>query len=131
MRGGMAGVPITVDLDGVTELALQVSDAGDGIACDQSDWADAKVTLADGREVWLGDLPFVEKADDSLKAEPPFSFSYGGKPSGELLKTWPVERAERRLDDTRTERIVTWTDPATGLQVRCLAVEYSDFPTVE
>ena len=65
------------------------------------------------------------------KPEVPFSFVYGGKPSVELLKTWKLERASKQLDDQRTERTLTWTDPKTGLVVRCVAVEYNDFPTVE
>lgn len=52
MREAVAGVPLTVDLDGATEFVLQVDDAGDGISCDQSDWADAKVVLNDGKTVW-------------------------------------------------------------------------------
>ena len=36
------------------EFTLEASDAGDGIACDHANWADAKVTLADGqRSAWL------------------------------------------------------------------------------
>ena len=50
---------------------------------------------------------------------PFFSFTYGGKPSTELLKTWKLERASRRLDDQRTERTLAFTDPKTGLVVRC------------
>ena len=65
------------------------------------------------------------------EAEPFFSFTYDGKPSAELLKTWKVDRATRRIDENRTERTVTYTDPRTGLTVRCVGVEYSDFPTVE
>ena len=44
-----------------TEFTLAVSDSGDGFSCDQADWADAQVTLADGKTVWLGDLPLVER----------------------------------------------------------------------
>ncbi|NQT53971.1 NPCBM/NEW2 domain-containing protein, partial [bacterium] len=62
MREGMAGVPVSVDLAGATEFVLDVGDGGDGISCDQSDWADAKVVLADGETVWVGDLPFIEAA---------------------------------------------------------------------
>ena len=39
----------SVDLQGAREFALIVSDAGDGISCDQADWADAKVVLADNQ----------------------------------------------------------------------------------
>jgi alpha-galactosidase len=60
-----------------------------------------------------------------------FSFSYAGKPSAELLKTWESKRTTRELDDKRTERTLAFTDPKTGLTVRCVGVEYRDFPTVE
>lgn len=63
--------------------------------------------------------------------EPGFSFTYGSQPSAELLTGWQVERGQRALDAQRTEHIVTYSDPATGLQVRCVAVEYADFPAVE
>ncbi len=64
-------------------------------------------------------------------ADAPFSFTYGGKPSSELLKSWKATRASRKLDAARTERVLTYTDPATGLAIACRAVEYRDFPTVE
>ncbi len=131
LHEGMAGVPVSVDLGGATEFVLDIGDAGDGISCDQSDWADAKVELADGKTLWLGNLPLLESPGAMFDAEPPFSFTYGGKPSGELLKTWDLQRSSRRLDDQRTERTLVWTDPRTGLAVRCAAVEYHDFPTVE
>ena len=80
MREGMAGVPVNVPLDGAREFTLEIGDAGDGISCDQSDWADAKVVLADGRELWLGDLPLLDKAREPYSTQPPFSFQYGGRP---------------------------------------------------
>jgi alpha-galactosidase len=130
MREGQAGRPVSVALQGATELTLEVSDAGDGISCDQADWADARVTLAGGKTVWLGDLPILT-APDEVSTEPPFSFSYGGRPSSDLLRTWKLERAARTIDRNRAGCTLTWTDPATKLQVRCEAVEYRDFPTVE
>jgi alpha-galactosidase len=72
-----------------------------------------------------------EAAPEGKAAEPFFSFSYDGKPSGDLLKTWKVERSTRKIDDKRTEHTLAYTDPKTGLVVRCVGVEYSDFPTVE
>lgn len=126
MREGAAGVPVAVDLKGATTLTLAISDSGDGISCDQSDWAEAKVTLEDGREIWLGDLPFAEPP-----AGLPFSFVYGGKASGELLAKWPRKEEVRKLDDARTARDISWTDPETGLEVRCAMVTYRDFPTAE
>jgi alpha-galactosidase len=61
----------------------------------------------------------------------PFAFMYDGRPSSDLLTAWPLERSSRDLGQSQTERILTWTDPKTGLQVRCVAIEYHDFPTVE
>ena len=62
---------------------------------------------------------------------PPFSFDYGGKPFAELVKGWKVERSSEKIDSNRTRRTVLYTDPGTGLEVKCVAVEYADFPTVE
>ena len=126
-------MPVNVDLDGATEFVLPVDDGGDGIGCDQADWAEAQVMLEDGRELWLGDLPLVEGAGRKpLSTEPPFSFTYDGKPSAELLPHWKVQRASReagrqRASSTRS----TYTDDATGLAGALRGVEYRDFPTVE
>ena len=131
MREGMAGKPVTVNLGGAPEFVLQVDETPDGIACDQADWAEAKVTLADGRELWLADLPLREGERAPYPTEPPFSFVYDGRPSADLLKTWKQARGSRKLDAACTERTLTWTDSSTGLLLRCVAVEYADFPTVE
>jgi len=61
----------------------------------------------------------------------PFSFRLGGKPSGELLQSWVVEREQRDLDRQRTRYSTSYTDPKSGLIVRCEAVAYHDFPTIE
>lgn len=63
--------------------------------------------------------------------EPPFSFMYNGRPSGEILKTWKLERVSKKLDSQRTEQTLTYRDPSTGLVVRCVGMEYHDFPSVE
>jgi hypothetical protein len=39
--------------------------------------------------------------------------------------------ADERLDANRTRRTLAWTDPKTGLEVRCVAVDYADYPGVE
>ena len=130
VREGMAGVPVKVKLDGAREFILQADDGGDGISCDQADWAEARVQLQDGREVWLADLPLQEGAGrPPFTTEPPFSFTYDGKSSVDLQ--WKAARASRKLDDQRTEHVLTYADDKTGLQVRCVAVEYHDFPTIE
>jgi alpha-galactosidase len=131
MREGMAGIPVNVPLDGAKEFTLAVGDAGDGISCDQADWADAKVVLSDGRELWLGDLPLLNKARKPYDAQPPFSFQYGGQASSEFLGQWKLERASQKLDEQRDQLTLSWSDPQSGLCVRCVGVQYDDYPTVE
>ncbi len=132
MREGMPAERVKIDLGGATEFLLEVGDAGDGIACDQADWADAKITLTDGRILWLGDLPVIQGQEaPAVSADLPFSFSYDGQPSTALLEQWSVDRQVKRLDEQRTERTITWTDPKTQLALRWVAIEYHDFPTVE
>jgi len=61
----------------------------------------------------------------------PFSFTCGSGPSSDLFaKSKPV-RKTRRLDAARTLRSLTWTDAATGVQVRLEATAYRDYPAVE
>lgn len=129
MREGMAAVPVVADLGGATEFAIAVTDGGDGISSDQAAWADAKIVMADGSEIWLDDLPL---ADGPLRATGlPFSFTYDGKPSSELLKTWKLDRQTEKLDDARVQHTLTFIEPTTSLTLRCVVIEYLDFPTVE
>src|SRR5262245_23508009 len=58
----------------------------------------------------------------------PFSFNYAGQPSTTLLPAWTRKATSNKLDANRTEHILTWTDAKSGLEVRCRAVDYSDFP---
>ena len=131
LREGMPGVPVSVPLNGAKEFVLAISDAGDDISCDQSDWADARALLEDGTTLWLGDLPLQGQARLPYTAEPFFSFTYDGRPSAEFLSSWPLERASERVDDARTKHTLTYRDPATGLVVRCACIAYHDFPSVE
>jgi len=131
MREGMPGVPVSVELGGAVEFTLEVGDAGDGISCDQSDWAEARVELENGATIWLADLPLCGQRTDRYTTDPFIAFTYGGRPSSEFLASWPLDRASRELDEARTEHTLTYTDPDTGLVVRCRGVAYADFPTIE
>jgi alpha-galactosidase len=131
MKVNTPGKPVEVDLKDATAFVLEVGDAGDGIGWDQAVWADAQVELADGKTVRLGDLPVLEVQDGLYSVDPPFSFTYNGRPSSEFLGTWKVDRTTKKIDDHRTGHTVVYSDPAGGLSVRCEAVEYDDFPTVE
>lgn len=74
---------------------------------------------------WLQNALFANKTGA------PFSFVYCGKSSSELLGGWKLSRDRRGLDAQRREYMLTWTDLATGLKARCVAVRYADFPVVE
>ena len=126
LRGGDAPRDIQVELGGADEFVLQVTDADDGIVCDAANWADARVTLTDGRVIFLGGPKSGEFSTD-----PPFSFHYDGKHSRELLPHWKLTRSARPIDENRTAHVLTYWDPETKLEVRCEAVAYQDFPTVE
>jgi alpha-galactosidase len=157
LREGSPECLVEVDLEGATELLLQVDATPDGIACDQADWAEARVVLRDGDALWLADLPLDDNRSGlAAPSGQPFSFIYDGKPSADLLKGWkrqdsrrtvgrsvplsagqtpalatpPPARAALSTQD-RTEHTLIWTDPGTGMQVRCVAIEYREFPTVE
>jgi len=122
---------VNVDLGGATEFVLQIAETPDGISCDQADWAEAKVILQNGRELWLADLPLREGELEPYSIEPPFSFVYDGKPSRELFPPTAARRSTLKLDDNRTEQTLQWTDSRTQLALRCVMVEYRDFPVVE
>ncbi len=66
-----------------------------------------------------------------LLRRPPFSFTYAGRLSSELLPTWRSQRQETKLDADRTKIATIITDPRTGLQVHWQAVRFSDFPALE
>ncbi len=61
----------------------------------------------------------------------PFSFTYDGKSSRDFLGSWPMKMEDSAPKPGQAQRIFTWTDPQTGLEVRCVAVEYTDFPVIE
>jgi alpha-galactosidase len=65
------------------------------------------------------------------QAKMPFSFVYDGQASDKLLGDWPKKAESKQLDANRTQHTCTWTDPKTALEVRCVAVDYADFPAIE
>jgi alpha-galactosidase len=75
--------------------------------------------------------PWLEEHLLSEAAQPPFSFVYDRQGSSSLLKAWPRKTGTRQLDDGRTEHVVVWTDPRTGLQVSIRALEFANSHVVE
>ncbi len=67
---------------------------------------------------------------DSREAMP-FSFVYNGQASDAVLASLARQTQRKQLGQNRTEHILTWADPRTGLDVRCVAVEYADYPALE
>ncbi len=65
------------------------------------------------------------------KAKAPFSFVYDGRASETVLAEWPRKVESQKLDATRTQHTLVWTDPNSGLEVRCVAVDCADYPAVE
>jgi alpha-galactosidase len=119
--------PIDVPLAGATTFDLVVGIGPDDRSYDQADWCDARVVFEDGTEVWLDDLARRPAADTEL----PFSFVYGGQPSAGFLATWQRQVDEVEVDASTRRRTLTFTDPATALEVRAVCLLYTDTPGVE
>ena len=134
LRGNQPGAEVDVDLNGASEFTISIDDGGDGIACDQSDWADARVELEDGSIFYLSDLAIVDRAnyDRTFGVEFPFSFVYDGKSSSEFLNDWKVTRTDfSPASDGKRTRSLIFTEPNDRLQVRCEITDYVDYPFVE
>ena len=131
LRENSPAVPVQVALNGALSFELAAGTGGDGMSCDQADWADARVVLENGSSLWLGDLPLEAVSKEPYSTRPFFSFEYGGKSSNTFLAQWPVTRESSVLDPQRTRHTITYRDPETGLEIRCQGVAYQDFPTVE
>lgn len=77
------------------------------------------------KSTWVAEHLLAEQGS------PPISFQYGASQRSKSFSSWQRETTQRQLDSNRTEHVITWTHPASGLQVRLVAVDYSDFPAVE
>ena len=133
LRGAQDAVEFELPLNGAQDFSLIIDDGGDGISCDQSDWADARVELEDGSILYLSDLDLVDSGryDRTLDLGFPFSFVYDGKSSSEFLNEWNLERSVSDVVDGKVERVLTFTEPNGRLQARCRVVDYVDYPFVE
>lgn len=74
LKGKMEAVPVDVDLGGARDFIIEAGDGGDGFSYDWSDWAEARVTLADGREIWLGDLPVEDQRSALVHWDPAVTY---------------------------------------------------------
>ena len=63
--------------------------------------------------------------------DPPFSFTYNGVNSIELLPHWQLTQTEEMLDAHRKKMTLVYLDSTTHLQLRCEAIIYNDYPAAE
>lgn len=128
-------IPIDIPLDSPNDINLIVTDGEDGIACDQSNWADIKVTLKDGKEIFLSDLPFINALGTApaqrFNSNIPFSFLYNDIPSDLILGKWEYREEKSKIDKNRNKTVQIYTDPTTMLEIRCERIDYLDFPISE
>ncbi|MHB0999899.1 MAG: alpha-galactosidase [Armatimonadota bacterium] len=127
MKASDAPIPVKIDLNGTTEFTLKTLDAGDGPEYDETNWADASVTLDDKHKIWLDESAVLLKSAQFSEGIP-FSFTYNGKQSSELLPKWDKKTKKTDLKDGRTRAAVTYTDPETGLQVECESTVFNNYP---
>ncbi len=63
---------------------------------------------------------------------PPFSFIFNGKRSDEFISTWQFETEKLMPSDLDTdETSFLYSDPQSGLVVKCIVTTFNDFPAVE
>ena len=63
---------------------------------------------------------------------PPFSFVYGKKKSSDFIRSWQYKAEKVESFVANEEKFVyTYTDPSTGLVVKCTVTCFTDFPAVE
>lgn len=106
---------------------LLVSQAVEGTA------SEAGIADQDGVARWLtnhfAEVPQVPPGSAVRLNEPPFSFRYDGQSSHDL--PWSLTRTTRDLDACRKEHTLVWRHEPSRLVVRCVVIEYLDYPVVE
>ena len=126
LKGGEAPAPVSLDLPpGAGEITLKADTTADGPGYDHADWADARIVMEDGRELWADEDRQLFLADAT-----PFSFVYDGVPSAELLKGWK-RSAETREEQSRVTHMVQWLDAKTGLRVSATVAVFKRYAAVE
>ena len=76
-------------------------------------------------ENWLKEKFLAEKPSV------PFSFVYGGVHSTELLAKWSLKRKTEQINPQCVRHTLSFTDPETHLRLRCVVLEYQDYPAIE
>ena len=66
--------------------------------------------------------PFLSKLVNGI----PFSFVMGGRPSSSFIGAWKAAHRETVLPDGRTRTVISYSDPATGLELREELIGFRD-----
>jgi alpha-galactosidase len=129
LKLGTDAVSMHVDLGGGRDFTLKVGSGSDW--CREAVWANARVTLRNGKQVALGELPVGEPISETNNGDAPFSFTYDGRPSNTFLGSWKRSDASAPLANGKTEERVTFSDPATGLIATLVGKTSANYPVVE
>jgi alpha-galactosidase len=129
-RGSHPPLPLELDMERAEAFTLKVHDAGDGVSYDHADWANARLTLADGTRIWLDELP-VTSAGAQFSPALPFSFLLDGMDSRSFLSSWQIERRDLGLVVGKESHLIRYADPVTGMSVECELCLLRDYPAVE
>ncbi len=84
--------------------------------------------------VTLGQLALAEEERAAMLrwAETiPFSFTFDGQSSANLLPLWKRNISHEPPGNGRQRQTISWTDERTGLEVACEVTVWADFPAVE
>jgi len=122
-------VRIDTPVPGGTEVTLKVWDVNSDSSYAHADWADVELELADGTTVSPIDCAYA--AQPLPYDTPPFSFTFGGRASAELLTGWRVTRSSKPCADGVTGQLVIWHDPQTGLECELELQTFEGFPAAE
>jgi alpha-galactosidase len=94
MTGGQPAQPVEVDLAGINTVTLRVTDAGDGSSHDHADWADARITMAEGAAQPTALPPHQDFSIKTERFAIPFAISDEGRLYQRALGAGP-ERLQR------------------------------------
>lgn len=106
----------------MTVLLSTPAIAQDAAAPNEAEMAEAKAWAA---------ARFAKPNPAECAAALPFSFVYDQRKSSEILGAWNVTRATTTSAGGANESTIAFADPATGLQVRCVASQFPGNPVAE
>jgi hypothetical protein len=127
IKTSRAALNLDVPLDGAQTFRLVVEAAPGSEFPGRGNWADARVLLHNGSQLWLDELADQWEVSTDL----PFSFTLNGQPSRDFLGQWKHSIQLEQVDEKKLRRTVKLQDPVTGLEVRAVATIYTDTPGID